>query len=103
MLLTGLIHDACEGVVAMEPLQPFGASVPTTAESAEMNIDISRFISSSVVLIVVHFVALLAVTGCCYAADRPPNVVLMLADDLGYSDVGVYGAQGFATPHLDRL
>ncbi len=37
------------------------------------------------------------------AADRPPNVVLILADDLGYSDVGVYGAKGFTTPHLDRL
>lgn len=37
------------------------------------------------------------------ATPRPPNVVLILADDLGYTDVGVYGAEGFATPHLDRL
>ncbi len=37
------------------------------------------------------------------AAERLPNVVLILADDLGYADVGVYGAKGFATPHLDRL
>jgi arylsulfatase A-like enzyme len=37
------------------------------------------------------------------AAQRPPNVILILADDLGYSDVGVYGAKDFATPHLDRL
>lgn len=33
----------------------------------------------------------------------PPNVVLIFIDDLGYGDVGVYGAQGFETPHLDRL
>ncbi len=32
----------------------------------------------------------------------PPNIVLIFADDLGYGDVGVYGAQGFATPHVDR-
>ncbi|MHC4947415.1 MAG: sulfatase family protein [Planctomycetota bacterium] len=33
----------------------------------------------------------------------PPNIVIVFADDLGYGDVGVYGAEGFATPHLDRL
>src|SRR5260221_14085997 len=32
-----------------------------------------------------------------------PNVVLILADDQGYSDIGVYGAEGFSTPNLDRL
>jgi arylsulfatase len=37
------------------------------------------------------------------AADRPPNVVLIVADDLGYGDVGCYGAKDVRTPHLDRL
>ena len=37
------------------------------------------------------------------AAERLPNVILIVADDLGYADVGVYGAQGFATPNFDRL
>lgn len=37
-------------------------------------------------------------------APRPgPNVVLIVTDDQGWADVGCYGAQGFATPHLDRL
>jgi arylsulfatase A-like enzyme len=36
-------------------------------------------------------------------ADRPPNIVLVYADDLGYGDVGCFGAQGYATPNIDRL
>lgn len=32
-----------------------------------------------------------------------PNVVLILADDLGYGDVGCYGATKVRTPHIDRL
>jgi len=34
---------------------------------------------------------------------KRPNIVLILADDLGYADLGVYGAKGFATPNIDRL
>jgi arylsulfatase A len=32
-----------------------------------------------------------------------PNVVLIFADDLGFADLGAYGAKGFRTPWLDRL
>lgn len=37
------------------------------------------------------------------AAPRPPNVVFILADDLGYGDLGCYGQKIIRTPHLDRL
>jgi len=33
----------------------------------------------------------------------PPNVVIICADDLGFGDLGCYGAKGIATPHLDRM
>ena len=36
-------------------------------------------------------------------AQAKPNVVLILADDLGYGDLGCYGQQKIRTPHLDRL
>jgi arylsulfatase len=36
-------------------------------------------------------------------ATRPPNVVIVYADDLGYGDLGCYGAKGIATPNLDRM
>lgn len=45
---------------------------------------------------------------CCallagaHAADRPPNVVLILADDLGYADIGAHGSE-IHTPHIDSL
>ena len=34
---------------------------------------------------------------------RQPNVVLILADDLGWADLGCYGADVHETPHLDQL
>ena len=36
-------------------------------------------------------------------ATSAPNVVIIFADDLGYADVGSYGATPYETPHLDRL
>jgi len=37
------------------------------------------------------------------AEDRPPNVVLIFADDLGYGDLGCYGATKLQTPNIDKL
>lgn len=34
---------------------------------------------------------------------RPPNIVLFYVDDLGYADVGSYGATGVKTPNVDKL
>ncbi|NXS26967.1 ARSA Arylsulfatase, partial [Pomatostomus ruficeps] len=37
------------------------------------------------------------------AAAARPSFVLVLADDLGFGDLGSYGHPSSATPHLDRL
>ena len=36
-------------------------------------------------------------------ASPKPNVIVILADDLGYGDLGCFGAKQIRTPHLDRL
>jgi arylsulfatase A len=39
----------------------------------------------------------------CGQPQRPPNIVFMLADDLGYGELGCYGQQKIRTPNIDRL
>jgi N-acetylgalactosamine-6-sulfatase len=49
-------------------------------------------------------VVLAAVTVPALAADpKKPNVVLIVADDLGYADLGCYGCRDIKTPHIDKL
>lgn len=54
-----------------------------------------------------HFLLLIAIltqmSGTCPAATpRTPNIIVILADDVGYSDIGCYGGE-IATPTLDQL
>ncbi|HNQ87458.1 MAG TPA: arylsulfatase [Verrucomicrobiota bacterium] len=36
-------------------------------------------------------------------ASQPPNIILIVADDLGYGDLGCQGQKRIQTPHIDRL
>jgi arylsulfatase A-like enzyme len=36
-------------------------------------------------------------------AATPPNVIVILADDLGYGDLGIQGSTTIATPRIDRM
>src|SRR6186713_3291804 len=49
--------------------------------------------------------AALATTGDARAAESAPkpNIVFILADDLGYTDLACYGSKYYETPNLDRL
>ncbi|MEZ5385581.1 MAG: sulfatase-like hydrolase/transferase [Prosthecobacter sp.] len=39
----------------------------------------------------------------CRGAERPPNIVFILADDVGQEVLGCYGGESYPTPHLDEL
>lgn len=45
----------------------------------------------------------LAVTGCAQQQAQKPNILLIVADDLGMGDLGAYGATQICTPHIDSL
>ncbi len=37
------------------------------------------------------------------AREGPPNIVVIFMDDMGYADIGPFGAKAYPTPHLDRM
>ena len=46
---------------------------------------------------------LLGLAAAAAAADRLPNIVIIFIDDMGYADIGPFGAQDYPTPNLDRM
>ena len=58
-----------------------------------------------------HYLLVLGLLSACQSStfeqaapvDRKPNIILIVADDLGYGDLGSYGQELIRTPHLDRL
>ncbi len=53
----------------------------------------------------IAILAVLSVSGCTMQQKEPqkPNIIYILADDLGYGDLGCYGQTKIETPNLDRL
>lgn len=49
------------------------------------------------------FLFLLLLSSCVHAASDRPNVIFIMADDLGYTDLACFGSKYYETPNLDKL
>ncbi|GAB2529217.1 sulfatase family protein [Spirosoma aerophilum] len=56
-----------------------------------------------VILLLVLFCQSVRVVGQAKSSVKKPNILLILADDLGYGDLSSYGAPDIQTPHIDSL
>jgi len=57
-----------------------------------------------ILIFLVSAVFVTTITGCSTETEqRPPNIVLVMADDLGYETLGVNGSTSYETPRLDDL
>ena len=53
-----------------------------------------------------HVCIFILATSCvpsASAVERTPNVVIIFMDDMGYADIGPFGAEGYETPNLNRM
>ncbi len=53
--------------------------------------------------LVIASILIHALSSLGLSQSSTPNVVVMFCDDLGYGDIGSFGAQGYETPNLDRM
>ncbi|TSA35290.1 MAG: aryl-sulfate sulfohydrolase [Verrucomicrobiaceae bacterium] len=51
----------------------------------------------------IKFLPFLLLIATSFAAEQRPNIVFILADDLGWTDTAVYGSKYYETPNIDRL
>ena len=68
-----------------------------------INQTVSVVMNRPLLLIACCCLSCFAIPGTIAAASSPPNIVIILADDLGYGDVSCYGATKIKTPNIDRL
>jgi arylsulfatase A-like enzyme len=71
--------------------------------SQEKSLKTASALCCTGVVILWYFALLTSGLSVASADDRPPNFIIIVADDLGYGDLGVYGNPVIRTPNLDRM
>ena len=61
----------------------------------------NSYASNVLIFLPIHFFALYS--ACMVSAADKPNIIIVLADDLGYADIGVNGCKDIPTPHVDAI
>ncbi len=56
-----------------------------------------------IIKLLVGLIVVVCCISCGTKRQKAPNIIYILADDLGYGDLGCYGQKKFSTPNLDRL
>src|SRR3954449_2645772 len=90
-------HNLAEGPVDATPLTPRSSSVKTRCLPPR---------GAEPLLIIILLAGMLVGPGAvrpAIAAEASPNVIFILADDLGYGDLGCFGQMLIKTPNIDRL
>ncbi len=70
-------------------------------KSSKQESKMNRMLSNLFIFLPTHVFAL-SFVGFATAADKP-NIIIFLADDLGYADIGVNGCKDIPTPHVDAI
>src|SRR6476620_10494585 len=71
-----------------------------------MNTKVNAFITGfllAVCSLMLTVVTTKAATAKSAGKAEQPNIVIIYIDDMGYADIGPFGAKGYATPNLDRM
>src|SRR2546430_2755055 len=79
---------------------------PDPNQNAKQNKEMKRKLIHNGLSLLIATAALLGVVGSVAAADKKPNIVMLMQDDTGWADFGCYlggSALGHPTPNLDRM
>ncbi len=83
---------------------PTAISIHADAQRLKLQrISMTRFLLTTTTIFLLSWMAGARVVTADSHNPHRPNIVMILVDDLGYSDIGCYGSRYYQTPNIDRL